>query len=120
LQAQLASLGYSVGTPTTLLSTNLKVKDLLTATAAALTAQGNTTAAAAVNNISDRFNLHRAHHAARKVDLAGIADAYERPFDLDQRISAGDRLRQSSRTGQFRECSGHQRDRSLLSNLTVG
>lgn len=51
LQTQLASLGYSVGTPTTLLNANVKVKDLLTATAAALAAQGNTTAAAAVNNI---------------------------------------------------------------------
>ena len=51
LQTQLASLGYSVGTPTTLLSTNVKVKDLFTATGSALSAQGNSTAAAAVNNI---------------------------------------------------------------------
>ncbi|HUR01801.1 MAG TPA: pilus assembly protein TadG-related protein [Nonomuraea sp.] len=51
LQTQLAALGYSVGTPTTLMNANIKVKDLLTATAAALTAQPNTTAAAEVNKI---------------------------------------------------------------------
>jgi len=51
LQAQLGSLGYSVGTPTSLMNANVKVKDLLTATAGALTAQGSSTAAAAVNNI---------------------------------------------------------------------
>lgn len=51
LQAKLGTLGYSVGTPTTLMNTNIKVRDLLSATALVLGDQGNTTAAAALNKI---------------------------------------------------------------------
>lgn len=51
LQAKLVSLGYSVGTPTTLMNTNIKARDLLSATASVLSDQGNSTAAAALNKI---------------------------------------------------------------------
>jgi uncharacterized membrane protein len=51
LQTQLVSAYPAVGTPTGLLNTSIKVSDLFTATAQALTLQGATAAAAAVNNI---------------------------------------------------------------------
>lgn len=51
LQTRLLAMGYDVGTPEKLLAQELKVSDLFTATASALTAQGSNVAAAELNKI---------------------------------------------------------------------
>lgn len=51
LQTNLLAMGYDVGTTDKLLANNVKVADLLRASAQALTAQGNSAAAAEVNDI---------------------------------------------------------------------
>jgi uncharacterized membrane protein len=51
LQTQLLSMGYDVGTTDKLMAADLDVKQLLTATAQALTIDGDTVAAAEINDI---------------------------------------------------------------------
>lgn len=51
LQTQLASLGYTVGTPSQLLAADVKVLDLLKATSSALSGPGNATAKAEVDKL---------------------------------------------------------------------
>ena len=82
LQTQLASMGFSVGTVSQLLSTNLTVNQLLQASAAALTAQGTVASLAAATTLttlrasitnSTQFTLGQFMHVSQGADNTALA-----------------------------------------------
>ncbi|MGI8806298.1 MAG: hypothetical protein ACR2KK_00305 [Acidimicrobiales bacterium] len=90
LQTNLVNMGYDVGTTDKLLANSVRVSDLLRASALALTASGNSAAAAAVNDIP-LISIPNAStvNLGRLVSLSqpGNASALETTFNVFQMLT---------------------------------